>query len=101
MQTTCFAPWTDLKQKTTSHVAFWADQHHKVRLISMLFCKDDCPIDGWADRILSRYCGHLVDCGLANQEIRYELTSDVGNTGEELIHRDTAEFERWCSRADL
>lgn len=52
----------------------------------------------WADQILSEYCAHLEGCGLCQRKVEYLPTADKGNTGDELIARDTEEFERWCQR---
>ena len=102
MESKALLPAPNEAKDGTKWVAFWADSHHKVRMIRMYFCSAELdsvgqPL-GWADQILSRYCEHLEACGLCQRQVQYQATNDQGNTGEELINRDTSEFERWCVR---
>ncbi|MGA1624887.1 MAG: hypothetical protein ACO4AJ_04550 [Prochlorothrix sp.] len=80
---------------TTYHwVAFWADCHHKVRLIHAQI--ETGELGGALDRHLARYCEYL-DSKFPGSEIIYSPETNPGNTASYLIDLDTNEYLLWAA----
>jgi hypothetical protein len=80
-----------------SLVAFWADGHHKVRLIHASLRVGETG--GAVDFHLARYCKHL-DSKFPGSKVTYSLENDPLNTASYLIDLDTNEYLFWAAEAE-
>lgn len=77
-----------------NYVVFWADRHHKVRVIH-------CDLElgetgGEVDRHLARYCEHL-ESRFPGSEVIYSTETECDGTASYLIDLDTNEYIMWAA----
>lgn len=80
-----------------SFVAFWADGHHKVRLIQASL--ETGELGGPVDFHLARYCEHL-NSKFPGSKVTYSPEIDPGNTASYLVSLDTNEYLLWAAQHD-
>ena len=81
---------------TFNWVAFWADSHHKVRLIQAHL--ETGELGGAVDFHLARYCEHL-ESKFPGSRVTYSPETDPGNTASHLVDLDTNEYLLWAAEA--
>jgi hypothetical protein len=79
---------------TYQWIAFWAGDHHKVRLIQAHL--ETGEIGGAVDFHLARYCQHL-ESKFPGSKVTYSPETDPGNTASYLIALDTNEYLFWAA----
>jgi hypothetical protein len=78
-------------------IAFWADRHHKVRLIQASL--EAGELGGPVDFHLARYCEYL-ETKFPGSRITYSPETDPGNTASYLISLDTNEYLLWAAEKE-
>jgi len=77
-------------------VAFWADGHHKVRVIRCDLRLGETG--GETDRHLARYCEHL-DSKFPGSKVTYSTEAGPCDTASYLVDLDTNEYLLWAAQA--
>ena len=80
------------------YISFWADRHHKVRIIRTNLEPGELTHGSPLDWHLARYCEHLEtlfkgSAILCDTQIGHEPTSQT------VVEKDTTEYLEWCERA--
>lgn len=78
-------------------VAFWADGHHKVRVIRCDLRLGETG--GEVDRHLARYCEHL-DGKFPGSKVTYSTETSPCDTASHLVDLDTNEYLVWAAVAN-
>ena len=74
-------------------IAFWADGHHKVRIIRMVVqLSEITPI---LEERLAEYCKHLKQAYFKASELTFSYETTPGNTSSGLVDTDTNEYLFW------
>jgi hypothetical protein len=79
-------------------VAFWADRHHKVRVIRAELQTGE--LGGAVDFHLARYCEYLEARYFKGSRLTYSPETEPGNTASGLIDTDTNEYLLWAAEND-
>jgi hypothetical protein len=95
------------------HVAFWANDHHKVRVFPI-----DLAVPDWwfgeaspgqhvftdggeLDWHLARYCKHLQGLFPGNfVQYQFEPANDSSTASLTVLEKDRQEYFDWCLQAD-
>ena len=80
-----------------NYVAFYADDHHRVRVIRANL--EHGEIGGEVDRHLARFCKFL-DGKFPGSTVTYFPQSDSGPTASYLVDLDTNEYLLWAAEAE-
>lgn len=80
-------------------ISFWADRHHKVRIIRTNLQPGELIHGSPLDWHLARYCEHLEtlfkgSAIVCDTQISHEPTSQT------VVEKDTAEYLEWCERVE-
>lgn len=76
-------------------ISFWADRHHKVRVIRSKLETLDCVDGSELDWHLARYCAHL-DSKFPGSRVSYAWEFAEPNSNRAIAESDTAEYLQWC-----
>ena len=80
------------------YISFWADRHHKVRIIRTNLQPGELTHGSELDWHLARYCEHLETL-FKGSTIVCDTQLDHEPTSETVVEKDTAEYLEWCEQA--
>ena len=85
-------------EKWFHYVGFWADKHHKIRLIRFSGQGKDFQAN---TQNLYRYCEHLKSLYPECRDVQPITHTDPGNTAGNIIDSDTFEYMDFCKQNNL